>query len=58
MLQQSTQPASRPQMNPIVGLIAIVRLEVHRDRAIGRDAEAIDELLEIEACSLLCPRLS
>ena len=52
MLQQGAQPVPCLQMNTIVGLIAIIRLEVHGDRAIGRDAKTIDELLEIGSALL------
>src|SRR5712672_4095044 len=57
MLQQSAQPAPCLQMNPVVSLVAIVSLEVHRDRAVSRDAKAIDELLEIGPVLLAMPPL-
>jgi hypothetical protein len=44
-------------MDPIVGLVAVVGLEVHGRRAIGRYTEAIDQLLEIGTALLIVPAL-
>src|SRR5246127_696419 len=57
MLQQSAQPVPRLQMDPIVGLVAVVRLEVHGHGAVGRYAEAVDELLEIGSALFAVPAL-
>src|SRR5215467_6565749 len=57
MLQQGAQAVPRLQMNPIVGLIAIVRLKVHGYCAIACDTEAVNQLLEIGTAFLGMPRL-
>src|SRR5215467_9343785 len=57
MLQQGAQPVPRLQMDPIVGLVPVVRFEVHRHRAIGRDTQAVDQLLEIGAALFAVPPL-
>ena len=54
MLQQGAQPVPCLQMDPVVGLVPVVGLEVHGHCAIGRYAQAEDELLEMGA-PLLCP---
>jgi hypothetical protein len=57
MLQQGAQAVPRLQMDPIVGLVAIVRLKVHRHCTIARDTEAVNQLLEIGTALLGMPRL-
>src|SRR5262249_43667089 len=57
MLQQGAQAVPGLQMDAIVRLIAVVGLEVHGHRTVGRDADAVNELLEIGAALLAVPPL-
>ena len=57
MLQQCAQPIPCLQMDPIVGLVAIVGLEVHGHRTVARDTEAVNQLLEIGTALLGMPLL-
>ena len=57
MLQQGAQPVPGLQMDPIIGLVPVIRLKVHRHRAIGRDTQAVDQLLEIGAALFAVPAL-
>src|SRR5215831_6776883 len=57
MLQQGADPTPRLQMDPIVGLIAVVGLEVHRHGAVACYAKTIDQLLEIGTALFAVPLL-
>src|SRR5215831_9051277 len=57
MLQQGADATPRLQMDPIVGLIAVVGLEVHRHGAIACYAKTIDQLLEIGTVLFAVPLL-
>jgi hypothetical protein len=57
MLQQGAQAVPGLEMETIVRLIAVVGLELHGHRAIGRDAKTVNELLEIGTPPLAVPPL-
>src|SRR5215467_417930 len=57
MLQQGADATPRLQMDPIVGLVAVVGLEVHRHGAVAGYAKTIDQLLEIGTALFAVPSL-
>src|SRR6516162_11542502 len=57
MPQQAAQSVPSFQMDPIVGSVAVVRLEVHGNSTISRYAETVNQLLEIGAAVLVVPPL-
>src|SRR5215469_10741023 len=57
MLQQGADATPRLQMDPIVGLVAVVGLEVHRHGAVACYAKTIDQLLEIGTALFAVPLL-
>jgi hypothetical protein len=57
MLQQGAQAVPGFQMDASVGLVAVIRLEVHGHRAIACHAQAINQLLEIGTALFAVPPL-
>ena len=57
MPQQGAQPVPSLEMDPIVGLVAVVRFEVHGNSTISRYAKTVNQLLEIQAAVLVVPPL-
>src|SRR5215467_11831368 len=57
MLQQSAQPVPCLEMDAIVGLVPVIRLEVYGDCAVACHAEAVYQLLEIGTALFGMPTL-